>query len=70
MYLLNVTYGDGTHARESVQAPSAEDVLELIPRLLARHGDCDRIEVVRNATALFAVSCASNPPERGGPKES
>ncbi len=60
MYSLHVGYEDGRRSRESIHASSAEDVLELIPRLLDHHRDCQRIEVVHNQTKLFIVDRAGN----------
>jgi len=58
VYLLKVAYRDAQHAHEMVQVQSAEELLDLIPKLISNHAECERIEVLRNSTKLFAVSCA------------
>jgi hypothetical protein len=57
VYLLKVAYRDAQHAHEMVQAQSAEELLDLIPKLISNHTECERIEVLKNSTRLFSVSC-------------
>jgi hypothetical protein len=45
-----------------LQRPS--EVLEMIPRLVADHPDCDRIEVYGVNGLLFSVDCAGVTPAK------
>ena len=57
MYRLNVIHEGRAHPSETVELASAAAVLTTIPELLARHGDCLRIEVMAGPARLFAVDC-------------
>jgi hypothetical protein len=46
----------------TIKVESAADVLELLPRLVDDHPDCERIEVHTVTRLLFTVDCASNRP--------
>ncbi|MDB5453516.1 MAG: hypothetical protein JWO33_2094 [Caulobacteraceae bacterium] len=45
-----------------IRVELASEVLELVPRLLLDHADCERIEVHDARGKLFSVDCASNRP--------
>jgi hypothetical protein len=46
----------------TIRVDTAADVLELLPRLVEDHPDCERIEVRSATRLLFSVDCASNRP--------
>lgn len=60
MYTLRVYQQDDPVATETLTCDRAADVLEAIPRLLARHARCERIEVHAGALRLFSVDCEGN----------
>ncbi len=57
VYTLKVFYDGDPVARETVQLSRAADVLADLPRLLSRHGGCERIAVLVDSVQLFAVDC-------------
>lgn len=60
-YSVEVYFAGETAAREHHRLASGQDVLPLIPQLLAQHPDCERIAVHNGMTFLFAVDCKGNP---------
>ncbi|HEY8618062.1 hypothetical protein [Phenylobacterium sp.] len=60
MYRLRVIHPGAAFPTETVSLERAADVLTAIPELLARHADCDRVEVMANDSKLFAVDCKGN----------
>jgi hypothetical protein len=57
MYRLEVIHPGDPRATEIVQISSSHEVLEVIPALLAKHAECERIAVFMDTTFLFAVDC-------------
>lgn len=60
LYSVQVFYAGDPSPRERHSPGSGPDVLAVIPRLLAQHGECERIEVYNGPTFLFAVDCKGN----------
>lgn len=60
MYQLLVYYPGTKGVAATVDARSAVDVLELIPKILADHEGCEHVVVMFNSVRLFAVDCAGN----------
>ena len=44
----------------TLKVANAEQVLEMIPRLVQDHPDCERVEVHGRKGVLFSVDCAAN----------
>ncbi|MGA0608223.1 hypothetical protein ACO2Q0_19700 [Phenylobacterium sp. VNQ135] len=61
MYQLRVIARGSLVPIEILSIERASEVLSSIPQLLARHGDCERIEVLARTTPLFAVDCRGQP---------
>ena len=57
MYHLRVIHQGSPIPTEVIDLDRASDVLTTIPQLLARHADCERVEVLAGPTRLFAVDC-------------
>ncbi len=57
MYQLVVRRTGEPGPVETATAASATEVLSLIPKLLDRYPDCERIEIMAGVTRLFAVDC-------------
>jgi hypothetical protein len=55
MYSLRVLYKGEALPRETVKVDRATDVVTRIPELLGRYPDCERVAVLLNGVALFAV---------------
>jgi uncharacterized protein YjiK len=60
MYRLIVLHGDSKSPTEVIELARAGAVLEMIPEVLARHADCERVEVHSGTAFLFAVDCKGN----------
>ena len=60
MYELVVHHPGPGVATERVKLARSSDVLDMIPRLLARHHGCERIDVMYSGGKLFSVDCAGN----------
>jgi hypothetical protein len=60
MYSVHVHYAGDPVPRERDSFQAGADVLAAIPRLLERHGQCERIAVYNGVTFLFAVDCKGN----------
>ena len=61
MYELLVYYPeDPTLVRKSVRVDRGNEVVALIPKLLAEHVGCERIVVTAHNVRLFSVDCAGN----------
>jgi hypothetical protein len=60
MYELSVFHPRDTFPVERLPLNRASAVLEMIPELLARHAECDRIDVYCFGSLLFTVECAGN----------
>lgn len=61
MYRLDVFHAGSPAPTESVSIERAADALARVSDLLARHKDCDRIVVMHDGRALFAVDCKGAP---------
>lgn len=57
MYRLDVFHHGAPTATQSVPFERAADALTAIAGLLAQHADCERIVVMHDGRALFAVDC-------------
>ena len=57
MYALKVFHPGEAVARQTHTATSADEVMRLIPKLLADHPGCERVEVHSATVKLFAVDC-------------
>jgi len=55
MYTLHVHYPGQSAPAESRHARSGPEALELVPKLLADHPQCERVVVMAGAAHLFAV---------------
>lgn len=60
LYTLTVVHEGRAYPTETIGCPTAADVLEIIPRLLAQHPDCHRIHVRLHALPLFSVDCSGD----------
>lgn len=60
MYQLRLFHPHAAAPTEIRQLARAAEVLDEIPRLLARYGDCSHIEVMQGVTRLFSVDCSGN----------
>ena len=60
MYHLRVYKPGETIASAHLTVEVAADVLTSIPRLLAEHDGCERVEVLIGTTHLFSVDCSGN----------
>ena len=60
MYALQVFYAGQRLPAEIQFIERATEVLEQIPALLAKHGNCERVLVLNGLLRLFAVDCAGN----------
>jgi hypothetical protein len=61
MYRLDVFHPGAPAPTESVSIERAADALSRVSDLLSRHGDCERIVVMHQGRALFAVDCTGAP---------
>ena len=58
LYALTVVHEGDAAPTETVSLEAAAEVLDTIPKLLARHPDCFRIHVHAAHAHLFSVDCA------------
>jgi hypothetical protein len=54
-YHLLVYYGEAIVPTETFECDLSDQVLNAIPRLLAKHPGCARITVMSGATTLYSV---------------
>ncbi|WP_309089180.1 hypothetical protein [Phenylobacterium sp.] len=64
MYHLRVLHQGSSLPTEVLTLERPGDVLTSVPELLARHADCERVEVLAGPTFLFAVDCKGQRLER------
>ena len=57
MYQPQVFHPGKNASSITVTTLSASEVMQLIPRLLAEHAGCERVEVSLGGGFLFAVDC-------------
>ena len=60
MYRLTIINPAHADRPLTIKVDTSTDVLEMLPRLLQDHLDCERIEVRKVDRLLFSVDCASN----------
>jgi hypothetical protein len=60
MYQLRVMRAGDDKPFERIEVARSQEVLEMIPKLLKEHPDCERIAVFYSGGRLFSVDCAGN----------
>jgi hypothetical protein len=59
-YSVHVIYPGELTPRERHAISSGAEVLAFIPKVLAQHGECEKIAIYNGVTFLFAVDCNGN----------
>jgi hypothetical protein len=59
-YRAEVFYPGERQHRERHRLETSAEVIDLIPKLLAKHGECEKIAIYNGPMFLFAVDCKGN----------